>query len=188
MQNTFLFYSFEDFLKESHKLNNIENHPQLIQRAERIGYLIKAVIYTGYHSSDALQDIQDTAIQSRTMMRLNTEINNQKQEIMDLKLKSETKRFDLFTKSNRLKYEFTQKINDKKSQQKILIDSIRNENEIKFKNYEKFIEFEIRKNENKVETEYLDKLKQLGVDINGYKIELVKAENQVHTRYDIMAK
>ena len=157
-----------------------------MQRAQRIGYEIKSVIYNGYHSSDALQDIQDNAIQSRTMMRLNTEINNQKQGIIDLKLKSETKRFDLLAKLNKLKYEFEQKINDKKTKHKISVDSIINEYEIKFKNFEKDIEFEIKNCENSIEIEYLNELKKLNVDVNAYKIKLTTAENQVDTRYDIV--
>ena len=156
-----------------------------MQRAQRIGYEVKSVIYNGYHSSDALQDIQDNAIQLRTMMRLNTEVNNQKQEILDLKLQSETKRFDLLSRLNKLKYEFEQKINDKKTKHKISIDSIMNEYEIKLKQFENDIEFEIENCENSIEIEYLNELRKLNVDVNSYKIKLANAENQIDTRYDI---
>jgi hypothetical protein len=180
--------SFEEFLNECHKLNNLNNHPQLMQRAQRIGYEIKSVIYNGYHSSDTLQDIQDNAIQLRTMMRLNTEVNNQKQEVLSLNLNSETKRFDLLTKLNKLKYEFEQRINDKKTKHKISIDSIINEYEIKLKQFENDLESEIKNFENGIEVEFLNDLKRLNIDVNSYKIKLANAENQVDTRYEILKK
>lgn len=175
--------TLETFLKESHKLNNLNNHPQLLQRAERIGYEIKSVIYNGYHSSDSLQAIQDNAIQSRTEIRLNGEINAEKQKLIDFKLKSESQRFDLNSQLNSLKNEFSQKLNELNSKHKINIEKIKNDAEIEYKIVEKQIDSELKLKEQEIEHEFLENLKKLGVDVNNYKIELTKSDYKVDVKY-----
>ncbi len=65
----------------------IETYEQLQQRAERTGYQIDSIIYNGFTSSDALQVIQDSAIQARTKLRLDTELAEQKNSLIDLRYK-----------------------------------------------------------------------------------------------------
>lgn len=65
----------------------IETYEQLQQRAERTGYQIDSIIYNGFTSSDALQAIQDSAIQARTKLRLDTELAEQKNRLIDLRYK-----------------------------------------------------------------------------------------------------
>ena len=48
-------FSFEQFLKMSHLLSQLDSYPQLSQRADRIGYEVQKIVFRGYHSSDQLQ-------------------------------------------------------------------------------------------------------------------------------------
>lgn len=50
------------------------------------------VVYRGYHASDALQQMHDKAIQSRTTLRLNTELEETRQRMTEFRLKREVAR------------------------------------------------------------------------------------------------
>ena len=58
--------TYEEFLEKTSDLNKIEAFPQLTSRALKIGYQINKVVFRGFHSSDALQNMHDKAIQERT--------------------------------------------------------------------------------------------------------------------------
>ncbi|MEN6373127.1 MAG: hypothetical protein ABFD64_14070 [Armatimonadota bacterium] len=83
---------FERFKEQTNKLNDLETYPQLIQRGERIGYKINKVVYRGYHASATLQNMHDQAIEARTKLKLESETENQAQELADLRLEREAER------------------------------------------------------------------------------------------------
>ena len=47
--------SYEEFLKETNELNKLDTYPQLLSRAQHIGYRATKVVYRGYEASVALQ-------------------------------------------------------------------------------------------------------------------------------------
>ena len=47
--------TFTEFLTKTSELNSLPTYSQLLQRAQRVGYDISKVVYTGYHSSEQLQ-------------------------------------------------------------------------------------------------------------------------------------
>ena len=53
--SSFFFLSFEQFLKMSHQLSQLDTYSQLQQRSERIGYEVQKIVFRGYHSSEQLQ-------------------------------------------------------------------------------------------------------------------------------------
>lgn len=83
---------FDAFKNKTEALNRTETYPQLIQRAEKIGYQINKVVYRGYYASDKLQAMHDNAIECRTRLRLEAETERQAQELADLKLTRELER------------------------------------------------------------------------------------------------
>lgn len=83
---------FEQFKDQTERLNQLETYPQLAGRAARIGYRINKVVYRGYHASDKLQTMHDHAIETRTKLRLESETEQQAQELADLKLDRENRR------------------------------------------------------------------------------------------------
>jgi len=84
--------TYEEFLENTSKLNELETYPQLVQRSQRIGYTVSKVVYRGYKASDKLQQMHDSAIESRTSLRLEAENEEQAQRLADLKLQKELER------------------------------------------------------------------------------------------------
>lgn len=84
--------NFEKFKEGTEELNNIATYPQLVQRAEGIGYKMNKVVYRGYHANDKLQAMHDNAIETRTKLILDGETEEQAQELEDLKLDREIQR------------------------------------------------------------------------------------------------
>jgi len=80
---------FEKFKSDAEALNDLETYPQLLKRAERMGYRIGKVAYRGFDASASLQAMHDEAIETRTKLRLEAEAEEQAQDLADLKLQRE---------------------------------------------------------------------------------------------------
>ena len=84
--------SYEEFVDNTSKMNDLETFEQLRDRAEMIGYKINKVVFRGFHSSDALQNMHDKAIQERTRLRLEADTEDHRQRTLDLQLVKEEER------------------------------------------------------------------------------------------------
>jgi len=84
--------SYESFLNETYKLNQLETFAQLCVRAKSIGYEISKVVFRGFQAGDNLQRMHDNAIQERTRLRLDEETQAQEQRIADMELHAKQKR------------------------------------------------------------------------------------------------
>lgn len=85
-------YNFETFKTRAPELNELKTYQALLEGANRIGYRINKVVYRGYAASKQLQAMHDHAIETRTGLVLETEIENQQQELNDLKQTREHER------------------------------------------------------------------------------------------------
>ncbi|BDS06829.1 hypothetical protein NT6N_18690 [Oceaniferula spumae] len=85
-------FDFEAFKTRASQLNKLETYQALTKGAERIGYRISKVVYRGYAATDKLQAMHDNAIETRTRLVLETEIEHQQQELTDLKQTREHER------------------------------------------------------------------------------------------------
>jgi hypothetical protein len=83
---------FEEFKKQTDRLNDLAAYANLVRRAERIGYKINKVVYRGYAASDKLQAMHDNAIEMRTGLKLEAETEDQAQALADLKLRRQAER------------------------------------------------------------------------------------------------
>jgi hypothetical protein len=84
--------TFERFKERTEGLSDLATYKQLCARAERIGYRVSKVAYRGYHASGKLQAMHDGAIEARTRLRLEAEIEAQAQDLADLKVRRELER------------------------------------------------------------------------------------------------
>jgi hypothetical protein len=84
--------TFERFKEKTEQLSLLETYPQLGRRAETIGYRITKVVYRGYQASQTLQTMHDAAIEARTRLRLESETEQQAQDLADLKQQREADR------------------------------------------------------------------------------------------------
>jgi hypothetical protein len=82
-------YEFENFKRNTERLNDIDTYRQLTSRAEQCGYRIHKVVYRGYGATEALQRMHDEAIESRTRLQLERATEHQAQELEDVKLDRE---------------------------------------------------------------------------------------------------
>lgn len=186
-KNKYTLYRFAEFLSQASKnLNNPQFYEQLNQRASRNGFRIESIIYNGYTGSPKLQDMQDNAIQSRTQMRLNAEIEKQKNELINLRLASKNKRFALEAELSKLKFDFDQKCLDTKLKNSLEIKQLKHDLELKIKELENTTYHELEEKHLKLDEIYLENLKDLNVDINSYQLDLNKSKNKVDKIYELI--
>lgn len=84
--------TFEEFKKETGKLNELETYRQLTARATQNGYRVNKVVYRGYGAPDRLQAMHDQAIEARTKLQLERATEEQSQSLEDFKLNSQMNR------------------------------------------------------------------------------------------------
>merc|ERR1712045_22707 len=84
--------SYEEFVENTQMLNDVSTYKTLTNRAEMIGYNISKVVFRGFHSSDALQNMHDKAIHERTRLRLEADTEDHRQKTLDLQLVKEEER------------------------------------------------------------------------------------------------
>jgi len=84
--------SYETFLNETHKLNDVATFTQLTARAAHIGYTMEKVVFRGFQAGAKLQAMHDDAIQERTRLRLLEETQAQEQRAADMRLAAEQQR------------------------------------------------------------------------------------------------
>ncbi len=78
--------TFEEFKKETGKLNELDAYRQLTARAAQNGYRVNKVVYRGYGAPDRLQAMHDQALESRTKLQLERATEEQTQNLEDYKL------------------------------------------------------------------------------------------------------
>jgi hypothetical protein len=79
-------HDFEQFKRNTAQLNELEAYKQLSSRASQCGYRINKVVYRGYGSAPALQQMHDQAIEARTRLQLDRATEQQAQDLENYKL------------------------------------------------------------------------------------------------------
>lgn len=78
--------TFETFKKDSDQLNKIQTYTQLHQRATKIGYEITKVVFRGFGTTNKIQEMHNSSIESRTQIKLRGENETELQNIEDFKI------------------------------------------------------------------------------------------------------
>lgn len=160
--------SFEQFLKDAHSLSQLSSYPQLEQRAEKIGYHLQKIVFRGYHSSDQLQAMQNSAIESRTQLRLNTEIEEQKQLLADLKMNKEQERVKLKQEMERSKQAHHQNKEDMVQKHKLALEQLEHEQKLEIRELMTKARLDAKTADDSHSVEHLNRLKDLSVDLTAY--------------------
>jgi hypothetical protein len=84
--------TFEEFKRETGRLNELDTYRQLTARAAQNGYRVNKVVYRGYAAPDRLQAMHDQAIEARTKLQLERATEQQAQELEDFKLNAQMNR------------------------------------------------------------------------------------------------
>src|SRR5262249_44406014 len=150
------------------RLNEMETYRQLTGRAAQCGYRINKVVYRGYDTAAALQEMHDRAIEARTKLQLDRATEQQTQDLEDYKLKSQLARaaqrrdeqtkevaHDLELAARKQKAELRQR----EGQQAFFREAKLREAEV---------QAEARRRIDTAQREHLSALRELGVDLTAY--------------------
>eukprot|EP00296_Roombia_truncata_P000775 JP436471.1.p1 GENE.JP436471.1~~JP436471.1.p1 ORF type:complete len:222 (+),score=48.12 JP436471.1:1-666(+) len=148
---------YEEFLSKTNELNFLETFPSLTGRADHVGFRIHKVVYRGYTASEALQQMHDQAIRTHTQLRLESETASQKQSIADLELKRTMER-------NAQENEMA----SARLKQELELKRMKHDLEMSQKQVEADFAAAQLQSEHQSQLQYLDGLKQRGVDLNKY--------------------
>lgn len=160
--------SFEQFLKMSHQLSQLDTYHQLQQRSERIGYEVQKIVFRGYHSSEQLQLMQNSAIESRTHLRLNTEIEEQRQKLADLKVSKEQERTKLKQDMETSKQDHRQKVDQLKQQHNLTLEQLQHEQKLLINTQMTKARLDHQMETDSHRIDHLNKLKDLSIDLTTY--------------------
>lgn len=146
--------SFDQFKTDSIGLNDLQHFPQLVKSIGDLGYLLYNVVFKGYITNSKLQKIHEDAIAKRTQLILDREVEKEKQEIEDFKLKKNNERE---SEENRFKLS---KVENELHRNKL-------EYATKMSNDTKMHELNLLQRKNKYETElhFYEQLQKMGVDL-----------------------
>lgn len=159
---------FEQFKDDTERLNQLATYPQLAARAERIGYTINKVVYRGYHASDKLQAMHDNAIETRTRLRLESETEQQAQELADLKLERETRRASM-----------RQKMQEEELQHQNQLKRLTHDEAMRQRSAEAELERRHKEEMNGADLSRLESMRALGVDLTPYLIAQYRHPDRV---------
>lgn len=161
-------YSFDDFKTKTEQLNNLDNYPQLMGRAQQVGYTIHKIVYRGYSTARALEAMHEKAIETRTRLKLERETENQAQELADFKQQREAARSSEERRlaKERDAYELN-KLSNQHEQQLQLAQQRRETERTQLQaDVEQELSLQRQKQEGWLST--LAQLKELGVDLSSY--------------------
>ncbi|XP_033112088.1 uncharacterized protein LOC117112964 [Anneissia japonica] len=160
--------SYAAFLGQSSDLSCLKSYPQLIQRAERIGFEVNKVVYRGYQASSQLQNMQDNAIKSRTQLRLNTEVEEREQKLVQFRLQREEARSKLKQERQLSEHEHAQALDRMTQEHDLQLASLDHHQNVELTQLDTQAKLELEEAKNKSEEDFLRELSKLKVDMTKY--------------------
>ncbi|OWF56825.1 uncharacterized protein LOC110451781 [Mizuhopecten yessoensis] len=161
-------YTYIEFMEKAGQLNDLDNYVQLMERSKTIGYTITKVIYRGYHAHPKLQQLHDNAVETRTVLKINYEGEEQKQVLTDMKLESEKSRKELEQKLeiDALNHKFTMKKAEVKHSLALEYTKAEENNRQWITDHECQLQAQCAKDQ--LTCDHYSSLKGVGVDLNTY--------------------
>ncbi len=150
-------YSFDELKKHTDKLNDLASYPQLLNRAEQVGYVIPKVVYRGNTTSSALQTMHEQSIEARTSLKLARETEEQSQKLADFKQNCEYERA-IHTREQ----EKQQQLHELETQKAW------HQQEMQFLQEKKALEQEEKKQKQEDKLRFFQEIKKMGVDLTPY--------------------
>ena len=161
--------TYEGLLAESNGLSENASYPLLISRMDSIGYKLNKVVYRGYQASSKLQSMQETAISSRTKLRLEADTFRQEQANAD---------FMLNAKEHQSKQKFAQE--ERETEHKVKMLRVKAEQELSSQRDANSLVLAHEKDMNNERTTYLNSLLEMNVDLTKYLCAQVSSKPTSH--------
>lgn len=160
--------TFDDFKKDTGKLNELETYRQLTVRAAQNGYRINKVVYRGYGAPDRLQAMHDQAIEARTKLQLERATEEQAQGLEDYKLKAQMNRATSRRTEQAVEVQTEIELAQKRQEAELRTkESERNANREQ-RRRDAEAEVEVRRQADERTRQHLAALKEMGVDLTAF--------------------
>jgi hypothetical protein len=174
-------HDFEQFKRNTDRLNELATYRQLTVRATQCGYRINKVVFRGYGAAAALQQMHDQAIQARTRLQLDRATEQQAQELENYKLDNQLaragKRRGEQTTEVQHDLELAQKRHEAEVRQREAQHNLLRGQQ----HWEGEWQLEIRRRQDAEQRDHLVALRDLGVDLTAY-LTQARADQVIEVR------
>jgi hypothetical protein len=160
--------TFEQFKEKTEALNDLGTYRQLVERAKRIGYDINKVVYRGYHANPKLQAMHDGAIEARTKLRLESETEQQAQELEDLKLRRDAERATQRRAVQQADAEHQVRLSRTQHDELLRKRELETRSDLEARRAANNLELDRQKRVNAEQAAFLDSMKGMNVDLTRY--------------------
>ncbi|NUM33458.1 MAG: hypothetical protein HUU50_02850 [Candidatus Brocadiae bacterium] len=176
-------YTFDSFKSRTEQLNDTKSYSQLLGRAEQVGYKIHKIVYRGYSTTEALQQMHEQSIEKRTQLKLDRETEEQAQALSDFKQSREFQRFKEAREEEKEKelHEIEKKNLRHKQEMQILQATEKIQRDQREEEEKQRLLYQ--KQENEMRIDFLDELKSMGVDLTLY-LTQSRADQIIEVRSD----
>jgi hypothetical protein len=160
--------TFDEFKKDTGRLNELETYRQLTVRAAQNGYRINKVVYRGYGAPDRLQAMHDQAIEARTRLQLERATEEQAQGLEDYKLRAQMNRATSRRTEQAVEVQTEIELAQKRQEAELRTkESERNANREQ-RRRDAEAEIEVRRQADERTRQHLAALKEMGVDLTAF--------------------
>ncbi|XP_076438429.1 uncharacterized protein LOC143277472 [Babylonia areolata] len=163
--------SYAQFVEETAKLSQMDTYPQLQQRTQRVGVRVEKVVYRGYHASEQMQNMQNKAIESRTQLRLDAEIEDMRQKLIQLRLSSEAARAGLKNQMVQGKQQHQQDLEQMKQEHDLLLSQLQHSQRMELRTLDTAAKLERDREQDEQKRTFLARLAELSVNLTDYLVQ-----------------
>jgi hypothetical protein len=161
-------HNFEQFKRNTEKLNEMDTYRQLLGRAAQCGYRINKVVYRGYGTAPALQQMHDHAIEARTKLQLDRATEEQTQDLEDYKLAAQLARAGKRRTEQTGEVEHDIELARKRQEAELRQREAQHTAAREARRLEAEMQLEARRRQDAQQREHLAALRELGVDLTAF--------------------
>jgi hypothetical protein len=176
-------HTFEAFKRNTEWLNALETYRQLTGRAAQCGYRINKVVYRGYGTAEALQQMHDHAIEARTKLQLDRATEQQAQELEDYKLDSQLARAGKRRAEQAVEVGHDLELTRRRQEAELHQREAQSAAVRELRRLEGEGQLELRRRQDAAQREHLGSLRELGVDLTAY-LTQARADRVIEVRGD----
>ncbi|XP_065176377.1 uncharacterized protein LOC135806153 [Sycon ciliatum] len=179
--------TYEKLLKQTSVLSKLSTYSQLMRRSKHIGFEVTKVVYRGYHAAESLQTMHDKAIQARTELRLNTDLEEMRQKCEQMKLSKEVDRVEKQQQKQEAEAQHKHALERTNASTQRQCAEILHRAQLEKEALWDQARLDAAKGAKHADLEYLKGLKDLGVDLTRYLVRK-QSRNAVDEEVEISAE
>jgi len=166
--------TYDEFIRSTSHFNSLDTYSGTLRMAEMIGFGIPSIVYRGYQASEKLQEMHDSAIQSRTQLHNEAENAAQLEKLEDLKLSKRLERLKREKEIEQANKQHQLEMIALEHKEALARQEKEHQEKLKHLEAERKMEEGALKRQNDERLRYYAKLEKLGVDLT----KVLCTENQ----------